>query len=533
MFVDFRGLGEETVVDTDICVVGAGPAGIVIADAFNQTRIRVCLVESGGFEPKAEIQDLADGEMIGHPEHDVRTSRDRQFGGSTNSWAGACAPMSAQDFEPRSWVPDSGWPYAKRDLDPYYQRVQKMFEIGPWDYDPARWSRDDAPFLDVDPDRLETRIWQLSPRTNFGKTFRPALQASSNVTVLLNTTATEIVTDGSAGVVEGVEVATLDGRRATIKARFVVLACGGIDNARLLLLSRRHTPNGLGNGHDLVGRYFMQHPHVSAASVRFTGAKRWVQAYKDYKVEDLWLRARIGLTEQAQSRHRILNPVASLINRFIADSLTHTQSIGYVSLKRILLDLRHGRVPANLTFEAKKVFKDVDGITMGLLKHLRHQNGALHFMSEQCPNPDSRITLSGDRDRLGLNKVVIDWRLNALDKRSIRVAVQEIADEFRRLGVAEIVPDEWLVADDHSWPASLAGGHHHMGSTRMSDDPGAGVVDADARVHGIENLYVAGSSIFPTVGCANPTLTLVATSVKLADHLQARLARLDEVTAVA
>lgn len=533
MFVDLRSLEDGRVLETDICIVGAGAAGIAIAtDLASQTH-RVCLVESGGLAPDADNQALADGEMVGQANHSLKTGRDRQFGGSTNSWGGACAPMSAGDFAPRPYLELDGWPFAKADLEPFYQHAQSMFELGPYHYDARHWANDDIRFLDLDRDMLETRIWQLSPRVNFGTIYRETLGSSRTIDVLLNATATEIVTDERASATEGVEVRALDGKRATVKARLVVLACGGIDNARLLLLSRRHKPHGLGNDRDLVGRYFMQHPHVSAASVHFAGSKHWVRSYKDFKRGDLWLRARIGLSNEARRRHQVLNSVASLIDRFIADSLTHTQSIGYVSLKRVLLDLQHGRVPANFGTEAKNILHDLKGISIGFLKHLRDQNGALYVMGEQFPNPESRVTLSPRKDRLGLPMARVDWRLLPVDKHSILALIREIQRDFERLGLGEIVPDAWLTVDDHTWPASLAGGHHHMGTTRMGDDPKTAVVDADGRVHGMANLYVAGSSIFPTVGCANPTLTLVATSLKLAGHLQAVMAKLDRPATVA
>ena len=533
MFVDLRVLDDGSVLDADICIIGAGPAGIAIANEFSGGTARICLVESGDLKPDARNQDLADGEMVSHPEHDLRTSRDRQFGGCTNSWAGACAPMSRCVFEPRPWINLEGWPFSKSDLEACYERAQKLLGLGEYCYEPDHWAGGDLRFLDLDSKKLENRIWQLSPRMNFGKVYRAPFASSKTITVLLNATATEILTDEQASLARGVQVRSLNGKSATIKASLVVLACGAIDNARLLLLSRRHAPAGLGNGHDLVGRYFMQHPHVSAASLCTTGSKNWAKGYKDFRSGDHWLRTRIGLSEDAQRQHHCLDPVATLVNRYIADSLTHSQSIGYVSLKAILLDLQHGRVPVNAAAEMTKVVKDIKGIAIGLLRHLRNQNGALYIMSEQVPNPDSRVTLSSHLDPFGLEKACVDWRLLPIDKQSILALIEEIKSEFKRLRIGDVQPDDWLTVDDHTWPKSLAGGHHHMGTTRMSENSRKGVVDADARVHGTRNLYVAGSSIFPTVGCANPTLTLLATSLKLADHLKEQMAKLRTAPKVA
>ncbi|NJO38744.1 MAG: GMC family oxidoreductase [Rhizobiales bacterium] len=524
MYVDLRSAEDGQLFEADICIIGAGPAGITIARAMAHARFDVCLVESGGFEPDAEVQSLAGGIMPTHPHHLLEIGRNRQFGGSTNSWSGACAPMSACDFAPRPFIDLDGWPYARPALDPYYRQAQRLFEIGPFDYEPSTWADDGFRPLDLDPEKLETRLWQLSPRTNFGRNHREELGRSAHITVLLHATATEIRANDAATLVEGVEIRSLNGRQALVRSRITILACGAIDNARLLLLSRQRCPQGLGNHQDQVGRYFMQHPHIAAASLRFRGSKAWLRDYKDVRHGDLWLRARIGLSEAVMARERVMNPVASLVNRFITDSLTHTQSIGYVTLKRVLLDVQHGRMPANISHGIVTILKDVRGIAIGFLRHLRDQNGAVYVMGEQYPNPESRVTLSMDRDRLGQEKARVDWRLLPIDKHSIRVLIDVIRQDFARLGIAEIVPDEWLTIDDETWPQSLAGGHHHMGTTRMGDDPASSVVDAEARVHGIANLYAAGSSIFPTVGSANPTLTLVATSLKLADHLAAVMA---------
>lgn len=533
MFVDLRVLENVQDLDVDLCIVGAGPAGITIARRFVGTTTRVCLIESGDFDPRPENQDLADGEMVSHPHNPLRTSRDRQFGGSTNSWGGACAPMSSSDFDDRPWIDLEGWPYSMQDLLRHYRQAQDLFEIGAYDYDPGHWADNDIHFIDFDEGKLENRIWQFSPGTNFGKVHREELKASTNITVLLNANASSISTNASASVAHGVDLRSLNGRKLNVNARILVLAAGAIDNARLLLLSTAQNPAGLGNDHDLVGRYFMQHPHVSAASLQFGGSRDWVRGYKDFRRDKLWLRARLGLSTAAQEELKVLNPVASVITRYISDSLTHAQSLGYVSMKRILLDLQHRRLPSNFMSEAMHILRDAKGIFLGVLRHLRHQDGALYIMGEQFPNPESRITLGDDRDELGLPRVRVDWRLLPIDKRSILMLVLQLKDAFNRLGIGDVIPDDWLTADDHSWPISLAGGHHHMGTTRMSTSPREGVVDADAKVHGIENLYVAGSSIFPTVGCANPTLTLVATSLRLADHLEATMMKLNEAVDVA
>ena len=201
MFVDLRVLENVQDLDVDLCIVGAGPAGIVIARKFAGTKTSVCLIESGDFDPRPENQDLADGEMVSHPHNPLRTSRDRQFGGSTNSWGGACAPMSSSDFDDRPWIDLEGWPYSMRELLPHYRQAQELFEIGAYNYDPGQWADHDIRFLGFDENKLENRIWQFSPGTNFGKVHREELESSTNIIVLLNANASNVLTNASASVV--------------------------------------------------------------------------------------------------------------------------------------------------------------------------------------------------------------------------------------------------------------------------------------------------------------------------------------------
>ncbi|NJO32501.1 MAG: GMC family oxidoreductase [Rhodospirillales bacterium] len=204
----------------------------------------VCLLESGGLEADECMQDLADGAFVGRA-IDLRAERRRQFGGTSTAWAGACAPLSPSDFGPRPWVGLDGWPYTYNDLLPFYQKAQAMFDIGPFAYDPAYWLNAGQPIGTFDQDHLETRIWQFSPRKNFGRAYHQRLKGSDKAFVLLNATATKILSDGTAGSIIGIEARSLDGRSATIRARLYVLACGGIDNPRLLLLSRDRATMGL------------------------------------------------------------------------------------------------------------------------------------------------------------------------------------------------------------------------------------------------------------------------------------------------
>ncbi len=525
MFFDLRDLENNTQIDSDLCIVGAGAAGIALAREFSNTGVRVCLVESGGLGAEEATQELTSGANIGTPYYPLDLTRFRQFGGSTARWGGACAPLNELDFEHRPWVPHSGWPITRRDLDPYYARAQALFEIGPFDYRTEAWAGNGIQFLDFAPERLVTRLWQNSPETHFGVAYRDELRRAENVKVLLHANATEILTDDRAAVAEGVRVVSLEAKSGTVRARYLILACGGIENARLLLLSDRVEPAGLGNANDLVGRFFMEHPHIAVARVQYDGSRRWLRSYKDFRKNGVSLRAGLCLSEAAQRSAQVLNYSGILVDRFVRDTAGLKEASGYLSLKSLVLAMRRRRLPRDLPVHLRNIVTDLDSIAVGVYRHLLSQNPGIYTRSEQAPNPDSRVILGPDRDRLGQRKVQLDWRLMPLDKRTIRVSVQLIGQEFERLGIGRVTPDDWLSADDVFWAGTLRGGYHHMGTTRMSDDPKTGVVDADGRVHGLANLYVAGSSVFPTAGYANPTLTIAALSLRLADHLKERLGR--------
>lgn len=518
----------------DVVIVGAGPAGITIAREFIQDRqTRICLIESGFENHSDTAQSLAQGENTGLSYFPLDRCRFRRFGGSMNGWPAdqkhaptSIAPMDPLDFEARPWAGLAGWPFGRTDLEPFYARAQALFRTGPWDYEPGNWQADGARFQPFDPKYLSHRIWQYAPGMNFGRRYRDELTAAGNIEILTGRTVTEILADPGGGRITGVRFADAEGRRGEVSAGIVVLACGAIENARLLLLSTAAVPAGLGNGRDLVGRHFMEHPHLSCARVHFAPPRRWVAAYKTLHVRGTGVRAGICLSEAAQRRFETLNFSGILVDQFVTNPETGSQAPGYVALKSLLMEAAtRRRLPRDAPRLLGTVATDLRSVLKGAARHVQGLNGAIYARSEQAPNPDSRVTLGAERDRYGLPKARLEWRLSVIDKHTIRVAVEAMGREFARLGLGMVTPEPWLAEDDHSWPPWLKGGYHHMGTTRMAASPREGVVDPDCRVFDTANLYVAGSSVFPTGGYANPTLTLVALSLRLADHLRTRLER--------
>ena len=486
MIVDARLVSDDTVIDCDVCIVGAGAAGITIAREFVGRPVRVVLLESGWLTPDAETQSLYAGEVTERRYFELDSARSRYFGGTTNLWTGECRPLDAQDFERRDWVPDSGWPIDLDELLPFYQKAQSVCQLGPYRYTADDWRAFGVRPMAIAGGRIQSCAFQYSPPTRFGQVYREELRRAPNVVTYLGANAVDLETPSPPQRVSAITVRCLSGTSFRVAARAFVLASGGIENARLLLLSDRIQTGGLGNGHDLVGRYFMEHIYLDAAAdIR---APRG--AISDFYTSGHWVDGRrvrgiLGLTPEVRRRERLTNfcgvivaPSSSLLSR----------------LRNAIADVRAR--PAPRSYFVKNVM-------------------------EQTPNADSRVTLGQDRDRLGCRRTTLRWRLSSLDKSTAHRAHAILGEELARSGVGHMTSSMGREADP--WPTSVRGARHHMGTTRMHADPRRGVVDADCRVHGIANLYVAGSSVFPTSGAANPTLTIVALALRLAGHLQHRL----------
>lgn len=506
MIEDFRRRQDDEDVVTDVCIIGAGAAGITIASALAGSDLRCCVLESGGIDFEADIQSLADVEQSGV--NDGRACRLRYFGGSTNHWGGWCAPLNPVDFEARPWVPHSGWPIDSGELDSYYAAAQAICGLGPFGYAIDDLSGDSREFRKFHSAKVTTRFYHFSsPPTRFGTAYATALRNAGNVRVLLNANVTHLEANDDASAVEAARVRTLDGATGRVQARHFVVACGAIENARLLMLSNATEKQGLGNGNGLVGRYFMQHPHVPCASVLTTDRAQAARLFEIFQKGSFNVRASIGPSAAQQRKNQILNCSATVDD-------TPDPATGYGALRHIWRDIRRGDWPSELGEKLRAVISDLDSMTSG------PKWMTLYMRSEQAPNPDSRVALGETSDRLGLRKAAVNWQLADVDKRTVLVASRLIGEEFARSGIGRVRLPDWLTAADASWPRELWGGCHHMGTTRMSDSPKTGVVDRNCRMQTVRNAFIAGSSVFPTCGYANPTLTIVALAVRLADHLK-------------
>lgn len=520
MITDARSVPAGTTIEADICIVGAGAAGITLAREFIGSSLRVILLESGGMHYEQTTQDLYEGQSIGRTFEDLTLSRLRYFGGTTNHWGGWCLPLDAIDFEPRDSLPYHGWPFSKSHLDPWYRRAQRVCQLGPYEYQPSSWgiAADKIPAPFAGPD-FTCKILQ-EHGLRFGPVYAPALRQAPLVSVYLHANAFNFDTGESDAAVKELAVKTLAGNHFTVRARRYVLACGGIENARLLLASGREGGNGLGNAHGLVGRFLMVHLVYPAGLIIPTHPR----ASFDFRTErqypiaggKQWFCSFIGLTAESMRRRHFPNimifwnyvfpPVKGAADA--AERMLHLEDTG----GKWLTDL-------------SKVLDNFEGLADFALRKALFGEGVpvkalqVGCTSEQQPNPQSRVSLGSKRDRLGMREVVVDWQLVPTDKSKAAEILHLLGTEVGRTGFGRFHP---LLTEGSSWPDGFYGNEHQMGTTRMHRDPSLGVVDENCRVHGLANLYVAGSSVFPSGGANNPTLTIVALALRLADHIKAQ-----------
>jgi choline dehydrogenase-like flavoprotein len=519
VLIDARTVVENATIDTDVCIVGAGAAGITLAREFIDQPFRVCLLESGGLEFDKDTQSLYKGQNLGLSYFPLEVARLRYFGGTTNHWDGWCRPLDAIDFEARDAVPYSGWPFDKSHLDPFYERAQSICKLGPYMYDVKNWETPNTPQLRFASDRVITTIFQHSPPVRFGKIYRDEVVGARNISTFLYANVVDIETTHTAQSITRLRVACLQGTKFWVAARLYILAAGGIENARLLLLSSKVQSAGLGNQYDLVGRFFMEHPHLESGLFLPSDSQISVALYDALRLNNARISGVLSLSPETLRNERLLNFSALLQPKSWSEV-----SEGVSSLRVIARAFRSRTIPDEFLKHLRNVIADIDDVTTAAYRQWRKKGIrpiellSLYNRTEQAPNPDSRVTLTEERDALGTNRVRLNWQLSAIDKRSIRRAHEIISQELGRAGLGrfKITLDD----DDNAWSALLIGGGHHMGTTRMHVDPKNGVVNENSQVHGISNLFIAGSSVFPTSGYANPTLTIVALAVRLADYVK-------------
>ena len=529
--IDARKENLPATLDADICIIGAGAAGITLAAELLPTGRDICLVESGGFAPDADTQSLYDLESTGYPQRADYMSRARYFGGSCNLWAGRSMALTPLDFEPRDWLPHSGWPIPYAEVAKYYRSASRILglpdlnEVSGQEI-PARISEHERRLFGGNVLAPTVSVWARKTM-RFGAAYKGRLRAARNLRVLLNVSATRLNANESGNAIDSIETRALQGSRHVIRARHFVLACGGIENARLLLVSRDRHSDGIGNQHDIVGRFFMDHPRAVFGRIHVPAGCE-LPLLRGRPLRDGKLQLGIGLSPETQRRERLLNhyvtfeELTSGYAEASYQSVVQTMKVvlrrGYAGSRWNLARARVAEIPEMIYLLSPKelmphsLYRLFVTVREAIPRRPRPKTYVAVYFCEQPPDPSSRVTLSRATDRLGVPKLSLHWHLGSAVQDDVLRIQNLLSNELERKGIGRLERTQELpVFTDAS---------HHMGTTRMSADQRDGVVDIDCRVHGVRNLYLAGSSVFPCGGHANPTVTIVALALRLAERLQ-------------
>lgn len=515
--LDARSPEVDARLEADVCIVGGGAAGITLARRLGARAGRVLLVESGGWHSSIEAQSLYADPQSGLPYLPLAGCRLRYFGGSTNHWAGYCRLNQPGDFAAREDLGRPAWPVSEAELAPYVAAAYRDLRLGPEPAtDVASVARELR--LPVDwlferqSDQLRTAVSRITPGFRFAAEFAADLAARPALRILLNANVVHLQLSADGTRLDGIRIRTTTGRELTARARRFVLCCHAIENARLLLASDDVQRSGIGNESGHVGRYFQDHPAVvsgvlipSRAFPTLYDAGAMLQRQVDFNV---------GFTAERSRQERILQYFCRFWPIRSSDEVRHAlgrMADGFWRPADLQLLSAMGVVVSDVPQAARLTLERLKLVTpLKLAYQMEHR-------IEQAPNPASRVTLSDQRDSLGNRRANLAWNLNDVDFRTFEVGQALVIRELSALGVGRFQAPpltRTLVG------LTVEGRNHHIGTTRMSATAADGVVDRNCRVHGVGNLYLGGSGIFPTSGDGSPTLLLTAFAMRLADHLE-------------
>jgi hypothetical protein len=510
----------------DVCIVGGGPSGISLALELAGKNAKVCLIESGGLKMSRKSQLLNRVKNVGIPYKDLSSQRGRLLGGTSNLWGGNCIPLDPLDFDKRNIEGRCHWPISYATLEPFVLKAQRLMGI-----DTAKFGTEllgklgmsDASVADSD---FSWKAWQFCEFPfRFGDRFHSELSLSENITVLLNANFVKCSFYDCGIKVKAVTATTLEGKTKQINAVKYVLACGGVENARLLLnlVEQKGFPRL--QQMDFVGKNFAEHPNATIGYLEGPGA---AELYKSHKIQYLdgnkEVKPGLGISSESQIKHGILNGIISV--------WPVPEENSAVTKAKLLLELiRKKEFGIRFLVSTFLVLPSI----VSLLPHVRHRmkGGVIstpyktdkfevRLMTETVANPDSQIALMKQRDSVGLKTASLNWQLTRKDRQCFTSIANLAKDHFERHMDVTLELSDWVNDKDSDWTKHInTNGHygHHMGTTKMGFSETDSVVDKNCKLHGIDNLYVTGSSVFPTFGFANPTLTIVALSLRLADHL--------------
>ncbi len=552
MFINAETLSNEHIHHSQIIVVGTGPAGTVLALELAGAGFEVALVESGCLKYNEVAQNLGEASYLDPKHHAPMSHCTRmQLGGTSNIWGGRCLPYDPVDFDKRPYIHCSDWPVQYEELERYFQKACDYFFCGSPQFNIQDikniTQKTIVPGL-PDTQVLTSTLERWSLPTNFGREYFNELKKSDKITVIYGLTCTDIETNEQGNSVILIHGRTIGGKNIYLKGQKYLIAGGALNTTRLLLNSDSKHPGGIGNHSGLLGKFYMGHLSGDIATVRFKTNPRETAFDFDHDLNGIYLRRRFSFTRQFLHEKQLPNIVAWLGSpRFgEASHQSGVLSSAYLALsmpilKKVLTStaMREAAVghqdQPSLRPHIENIFKDLRNVVSfipsfgykrfiakrkipGLFVYSAANEYPLHYHGEQVPNESSKVSLSDEYDELGMRKLNINLRFTQQDIEGV-IRAHDFWDEHIKkydCGYLKYTSNDL----QSSVYAQAKDGFHQVGTTRMSKDPGDGVVDTDSRVHGFNNLYISSSSTFVTSGQANSTFMIVAFALRLADHLK-------------
>ena len=520
MIVDLERDSAIPEFSADVCVVGAGAAGIVLAAELLRHGIRVLLLESGGLAVEAAAQALNDCSYAGQPHRGANSGRFRAMGGTTTAWGGQVLELGAEDFRARSWVPGSGWPFQKKELAPYYERAL-------WAEGLAHSVREDHDLwreIKICPPKLgeafATYFTRWCPEPNFARLYREIL-GSPNLCLVIHATATAMQLTEGGSRVHGIRCRTLSGREQSFSAARYILCLGTIESVRFLLQPVPGAPTPSWNRSGLLGRHFQSHIDFNVARVPEQDAVRLQRWFANVYLRRQKYHPKFRLAISRQQQERILNVAGSITCINAAETELRR-------VKFLARNLVHGRLSQASRKDLPRALRQLPNMLQLAYDYRLRRRAAwpknslfwVRVHCEQEPLSSSCITLIETQDATGLLRAQLDWRVSPLEWNTIRYFTEQVRSAFSNLGLAQIEPQPELAVEDGFRNIVFDDSHHHMGGAKMAASAAEGVVDPQLRLHGLGNAYLCSPAVFPTSGFSNPTHTLIALAIRLADHLK-------------
>lgn len=529
MFKDLNHISDRIAVESDICIIGSGAAGLSIALEFIDTRYRVVVLESGSFKFERDTHEVGDVVNVGEPLSDMPTWL-RAFGGTLNAWGGGWQVLNEIDFEKRPWVSHSGWPIPYLEVAKYWSVATMRYRLPPLELDDTLYW---LPQINTTAGNnlidQGTRVDVIHCKPlNFADNQRQ-FRRSKNIEIYLHANVTHLQLSSYYNKIEEVKAQSIRGKSMVCKAKYIILAAAGIENAGLLLNSRDKMNRGIGNQNNLVGRFYMNHPKGPIGHLVPFNKKLDLSHF--FGTPTPYGRVFIALSPSTTMMHKygLLNHNIRFDPVYEYENLPGFQPLRALKHKCIMSDTLSEFTGIKPTIASLLTWDRIKDISLNLAKlaqvsykKIRNAPRNLKCIEiqsrlEQAPNPVSRVYLSEERNIFGKNKLALDWKIGSAEKESLKTFYHLLKPSWKNVGHLSgglEETDQWPVSRDAA---------HHLGTTRMAVTDKEGVVDKDCKVFGVDNLFIAGGSVFPTSGNALPTLTILALSIRLADLLKRRL----------